>query len=156
MVSYLSQGCRRSLVRPGAQQDLKHVEANPHPPVFCFSLIPLSRCLGLVLVPSAEDLRQLDDVGTVLIRQLFKGHGNSPDVVKLPQILSTWDEYQAETARQRDEAKKAYEQDQRRRANYQARFEKLNLGEHAELEEKNGWVRIRLDVLEVLLSPRPD
>ena len=79
-----------------------------------------------------------------------------PDVVKLPQILSTWDEYQAETARQRDEAKKAYEQDQRRRADYQARFEKLNLGEHAELEAKNGWVRIRLDVLEVLLSPRPD
>jgi hypothetical protein len=79
-----------------------------------------------------------------------------PDVVKLPQILSTWDEYQAETVRQRDEAKKAYEQDQRRRANYQARFEKLNLGEHAELETKNGWVRIRLGALEALLSPRPD
>lgn len=79
-----------------------------------------------------------------------------PDVVKLPQILSTWDEYQAETARQRDEAEKAYEKDQRRRANYQARFEKLNLGEHAELEAKNGWVRIRLDALEALLSPRPD
>ena len=79
-----------------------------------------------------------------------------PDVVKLSQILSTWDEYQAETVRQRDEAKKAYEQDQRRRANYQARFEKLNLGEHAELEAKNGWVRIRLDALEALLSPRPD
>lgn len=71
-----------------------------------------------------------------------------PDVVKLPQILSTWDEYQAETARQRDDAEKAYEQDQRRRADYQARFEKLRLGEHAELETKNGWVRIRLDVLE--------
>ena len=79
-----------------------------------------------------------------------------PDVVKLPQILSTWGEYQTETARQQDEAKKAYEQDQRRRANYQARFEKLNLGEHAELEAKNGWVRIRLDALEALLSPRPD
>ena len=79
-----------------------------------------------------------------------------PDVVKLPQILSTWDEYQAETARQRDEAEKAYEQDQRRQANYQARFEKLRLGEHAELESKNGWVRIRLDALEALLSPRPD
>ena len=79
-----------------------------------------------------------------------------PDVVKLPQILSTWDEYQTETTRQQDEAKKAYEQDQRRRANYQARFEKLNLGEHAELEAKNGWVRIRLDALEALLSPRPD
>ena len=79
-----------------------------------------------------------------------------PDVVKPPQILSTWDEYQAETARQRDEAKKAYEQDQRRRADYQARFEKLSLGEHAELEAKNGWVRIRLDALEALLSPRPD
>ena len=73
---------------------------------------------------------------------------HSPDVVKLPQILSTWDEYQAETVRQRDEAKKAYERDQRRQANYQARFEKLNLGEHAELEAKNGWVRIRLDALE--------
>lgn len=71
-----------------------------------------------------------------------------PDVVKLPQILSAWDEYQAEAARQRDEAEKAYEQDQRRRADYQARFEKLNLGEHAELEAKNGWVRIRLDALE--------
>ena len=54
------------------------------------------------------------------------------------------------------EAEKAYEQDQRRRADYQARFEKLNLGKHAELEAKNGWVRIRLDVLEVLLSHRPD
>lgn len=79
-----------------------------------------------------------------------------PDVVKLPQILSTWDEYQAETTRQQDEAEKAYEKDQRRRAYYQARFEKLNLGEHAELEAKSGWVRIRLDALEGLLSPRPD
>lgn len=74
-----------------------------------------------------------------------------PDVVKLSQILSTWDEYQAETMRQRDEAKKAYEKEQRRRDNYRARFEKLNLGEHAELEAKNGWVRIRLDALEVRL-----
>jgi pantothenate synthetase len=74
-----------------------------------------------------------------------------PDVVKLPQILSTWDEYRAETTRQRDEAEKAYEKDQRRRADYQARFEKLNLGEHAELEAKSGWVRIRLDVLEARL-----
>ena len=41
------------------------------------SLIPLSHCLSLVLVPSAEDLRQLDDIGAVLIRQLLKGHGNS-------------------------------------------------------------------------------
>ena len=79
-----------------------------------------------------------------------------PDVVKLPQILSTWDEYQAETTRQQDEAEKAYEKDQRRRADYRARFEKLNLGEHAELEAKSGWVRIRLDALEGLLSPRPD
>lgn len=79
-----------------------------------------------------------------------------PDVVKLPQILSTWDEYQAETTRQRDEAEKAYEKEQRRRADRQARFEKLNLGEHAELEAQNGWVRIRLDALEALLSPRPD
>ena len=79
-----------------------------------------------------------------------------PDVVKLPQILSTWDEYQAETARQQDEAEKAYEQDQRRRADYQARFEKLSLGEHAELEAKIGWVRIPLGVLESLLSSRPD
>ena len=79
-----------------------------------------------------------------------------PDVVKLPQILSTWDEYQAETTRQRDEAEKAYKKEQRRRADRQARFEKLNLGEHAELEAQNGWVRIRLDALEALLSPRPD
>ncbi len=71
-----------------------------------------------------------------------------PDVVKLSQILSTWDEHQAETARQRAEAEKAYEKEQRRRADRQARFEKLNLGEHAELEAKNGWVRIRLDALE--------
>jgi len=77
-----------------------------------------------------------------------------PDVVKLPQILSTWDEYQAETTRQRDEAEKAYEKEQRRRADYQARFEKLSLGEHAELEAKNGWVRIRLDALEDALRQR--
>jgi hypothetical protein len=75
-----------------------------------------------------------------------------PDVVKLSQILSTWDEYQAETTRQRDEVKKAYEKEQRRRDNYRVRFEKLNLGEHAELEAQNGWVRIRLDVLEARLS----
>ena len=79
-----------------------------------------------------------------------------PDVVKLPQILSTWDEYQAEMTRQRDEAEKAYERDQRRRADYRARFEKLNLGEHAELEAQNGWVRIRLDVLEARLSGGKD
>ena len=83
-------------------------------------------------------------------------YDHRPDVVKLPQILSTWDEYQAETTRQRDEAEKAYEKKQRRRADRQARFEKLNLGEHAELEAQNGWVRIRLDALEALLSPRPD
>ena len=83
-------------------------------------------------------------------------YGLRPDVVKLPQILSTWDEYQAETTRQRDEAEKAYERDQRRRADYQARFEKLNLGEHAELEAQNGWVRIRLDVLEALSRRRDD
>jgi len=81
-------------------------------------------------------------------------YDHRPDVVKLPQILSTWDEYQAETTRQRDEAEKAYEKEQRRRADYQARFEKLNLGEHAELEAKNGWVRIRLDALEDALRQR--
>ena len=100
--------------------------------------------------------RREADPKAVAMAVAFEPRGHSPDVVKLPQILSTWDEYQAETARQRDEAKKAYEQDQRRRANYQARFKKLSLGEHAELEAKNGWVRIRLDALEALLSPRPD
>ena len=91
MVSYLSQGCRRSLVRSGAQQGPKRIETNPHPSRLRFKLgvfaesqllesslvvsssslillvgflglIPLSRCLGLVLVPSAEDLRQPDDI----------------------------------------------------------------------------------------------
>ena len=81
-------------------------------------------------------------------------YGLRPDVVKLPQILSTWDEYQAETTRQRDETEKAYEKDQRRRAAYRARFEKLNLGELAELEVQNGWVRIRLDALEALSRRR--
>ena len=81
-------------------------------------------------------------------------YGLRPDVVKLPQILSTWDDYQAEMARQRDEAEKAYEKDQRRRAAYRARFEKLNLGELAELEVQNGWVRIRLDALEALSRRR--
>lgn len=77
-----------------------------------------------------------------------------PDVVKLPQILSTWDDYQAEMARQQAEDRKAFEKDQRRRADYQARFEKLSLGEHAELEAKSGWVRIRLDVLEGRLGDK--
>ncbi len=75
-----------------------------------------------------------------------------PDVVRLPQILSTWDEYQAKMARQQDEAEKAYEMVQRQRADYQVRFEKLKLGEHAELEAQVGWVRIRLDALEARLG----
>lgn len=79
-----------------------------------------------------------------------------PGVVKSAQIIGTWDEFTAEKTRQQAEDRKAFEKDQRRRADYQARFEKLNLGEHAELEAKIGWVRIPLGVLEGLLSPRPD
>ena len=77
-----------------------------------------------------------------------------PGVVKPAQILDTWEEYTAWTTKQQADDRKAFEKDQRRRADYQARFERLNLGEHAELEAKIGWVRIPLNVLEGLLSPR--
>jgi hypothetical protein len=93
-------------------------------------------------------------VAVAVARQYLDGPCD-PDVVKPAQILDTWEEYTAWTTKQQADDRKAYERDQRRRANYQARFEKLTLGEHAELEAKTGWVRIPLDVLEGLLSPRP-
>lgn len=74
-----------------------------------------------------------------------------PSVVKPAQILGLWDEYIVGQSRQQAASQLAYEKAQRREQDYQARFEKLNLGEHAELE-KNGWVRLPLDVLEERLG----
>ena len=76
-----------------------------------------------------------------------------PSVVRLPQVLDTWERYRAKEAADQEESRKEYEKDQRRRADYRSRFEKLNLGEHAQLE-KGGYVRVRLDVLEARLGDK--
>jgi len=64
-------------------------------------------------------------------------------------ILSTWDEYQAKTARQQEAAQRAYEGVRRREREFQERFDKLNLSD-AQLEA-DGYVRISLDALETRL-----
>lgn len=102
-----------------------------------------------------DGLRCRERIDTKVVAVAFAGYLDDtcdPGVVKSAQILGTWGDFMAEKARQQAEDRKAFEKDQRRRADYQARFEKLNLGEHAELEAKNGWVRIRLDALEARLS----